>query len=108
MRKTYVTLSSLFCVATLTWAGSALALNPQPEPPGPQSLKTNTHNTVTSPAVACPTAQGTVLGKHQQQGAATGQHGPTTLQHGPTTLACPHTFTNPGMHKLNPQPLPPG
>ena len=101
MSKMNVTLSAVFCVATLTWAGSALALNPQPEPPSPQSLKTNTHNTVISPTVACPTAQATVLGKHRPQGAAAGQHGPTTL-------ACPHNFTNPGTHQLNPQPLPPG
>ena len=34
MRKTNATLSALICVATMVWAGSAAALNPQPLPPG--------------------------------------------------------------------------
>lgn len=83
MRNRNVTLSALFCAATLVWAGSAMALNPQPLPPGrhfTNAMSTkNTFERTTTP---------------DTHNASM----PTYLRNGP----------NNGPRRLNPQPLPPG
>ena len=98
MRKTDITLSALFCVATLAWAGSASALNPQPEPPGERSMKTAVHNTMYEPPDPCFAAHRTAIDKHQSEHARTGQLNQAAL-------ACTHGGQGP--NRLNPQPLPP-
>ncbi|MGB8365897.1 MAG: hypothetical protein ACLQUZ_19565 [Rhizomicrobium sp.] len=82
MRKTNAMLTALICVATMVCAESAVALNPQPLPPGRHSTTTLT-------------------GKNTQERATPGGH---TISTRPNL----HNGTNPGVDKLNPQPLPPG
>ena len=93
MRRINVTLSSVFCLATITWAGSALALNPQPEPPKPPDLKTLTHNQQLTQPDSCMASQTMTMDKHLSESAR------TKLLNA-AALTC--------THKLNPQPLPPG
>ncbi|MGC9954840.1 MAG: hypothetical protein ABSD21_11250 [Rhizomicrobium sp.] len=98
MRKTDITLSALFCVATLAWVGSASALNPQPEPPGEHSMKATMHNTVSEPPDPCLAAHTTAIDKHTSERTRTGQLNQAAL-------ACAHSGLGP--NRLNPQPLPP-
>ena len=98
MRKTDITLSALFCVATLAWAGSASALNPQPEPPGEHSLKPAVHNTMFEPPDPCFAAHRMAIDRHASEHARTGQLNQAAL-------ACAHGGQGP--IRLNPQPLPP-
>lgn len=45
MRKTNVVLAVPVLIGALTWAGSAVALNPQPEPPAQHVKHVQPHNT---------------------------------------------------------------
>jgi hypothetical protein len=80
MTKTNTTLPALICVATMVWAGSAAALNPQPLPPRrlPQTITTNSN----------------VLERTGTRDASMHHY--------------MHNGVNAGMRRLNPQPLPPG
>ena len=98
MRKMNVTLSAVLCVATFAWAGSAFALNPQPEPPSPNA---KLHIQQTEPPDSCLAAHSMAMDKHQSERTRTSQLNAAAL-------ACSHNGFNPGTHKLNPQPLPPG
>jgi hypothetical protein len=99
MRKTDIMLSAVFLVATLAWAGSASALNPQPEPPGEHSTKLTVHNSVSEPPDPCLAAHTVTVAKHTPERTRTDQLNQAAL-------ACVRNGTGP--HRLNPQPLPPG
>jgi hypothetical protein len=101
MRKMNVTLSALSGVAAIAWAGSAAALNPQPEPPMQRLQNVKLHNLQTLPPGPCVTAQTAAMDKHQSERMRTGQLNEASL-------SCAHNGANPGTHQLNPQPLPPG
>ncbi|MGA7674485.1 MAG: hypothetical protein WCA78_05500 [Rhizomicrobium sp.] len=101
MRKMNVTLSAVFCVTTFAWAGSALALNPQPEPPRPLTPNAKLHIQQVEPPDPCMASHSTMMDKRQSEHARTGQLNAAAL-------ACAHNGPNSGAHMLNPQPLPPG
>ena len=101
MRKTNITLSAFLCVAAIAWAGSAAALNPQPEPPKPQDLRNMAHQQQVQPPDSCLAAHTLPADKHQSEHTRTGQLNAASF-------ACAHKGANPGTHQLNPQPLPPG
>ncbi len=101
MRKTNVMLSAVFCVATLAWAGSAAAFNPQPDPPGRHLSTTNSQ---LEPPDPCAKAHEVVEYKDGEDGVNRTRPG----NHKPGAMACTHKGVNPGAHQLNPQPLPPG
>jgi hypothetical protein len=104
MRKMNVTLSAFLCVATIAWAGSAAALNPQPEPPNPQTPNAKLHSTQFEPPGPCVKTQTIVAYKDGEDGVNRTRPG----NHKPTAMACTHNGSNIGPHRLNPQPLPPG
>ncbi len=93
MRKTNATLSALLCAATMVWAGSALALNPQPLPPGSRAPVGAGQFEPPDPCIQSD--------RNVQERTRPGQHKTTAL-------ACGHNGVNPGARNLNPQPLPPG
>ncbi len=101
MRKANVMLSSIICVATFAWAGSAFALNPQPEPPMQRLKDLKLQNMQTQPSDPCLASHTATMDKHLSESARTGQLNAAAL-------ACAHKSFGPGPQQLNPQPLPPG
>jgi hypothetical protein len=101
MRKTNVTLSAFLCVAAIAWAGSAAALNPQPEPPMYQKPNVKPQDKLTLPPGPCLAAHTLPVDKHQSEHTRTGQLNAASL-------GCAHKGATPGTQQLNPQPLPPG
>ena len=101
MRKTNVTLSAFLCVAAIAWAGSAAALNPQPEPPMYQKPNVKPQDKLTLPPGPCFAEHTLPVDKHQSERIRTGQLNAASL-------GCAHKGANPGTQQLNPQPLPPG
>jgi hypothetical protein len=102
MRKTNVMLSAAFCVATIGWAGSAAAFNPQPDPPGRHLPTTNSSQL--EPPDPCVNAHQVVEYKDGEDGVNRTRPG----NHKPGKMACMRRGPNSGAHMLNPQPLPPG
>jgi hypothetical protein len=91
MRKMNVTLSASFFVAAIAWAGSAAALNPQPEPPAYQNPNTKLQDTRTLPPGPCLAAHANAMDKHQSERMRTGQLNAAAL-------ACAQKSVNPGAH----------
>lgn len=96
MRNTKIALSSVVFVAALVWAGSASALNPQPEPPREHPKNVQLQNMQTEPPDPCLAAQTLAMDKHLAESEK-------TRQLNAAALACSRKG-----HQLNPQPLPPG
>jgi hypothetical protein len=96
MRKTNVTLSAFLCIAAIAWAGSAGALNPQPEPPAPENLKNVTHQQKVQPPDSCLAAHTLPADKLHSERLRTGQLNAASL-------ACAHKVAAPGTQQLNPQ-----
>lgn len=99
MRKMNIVLSAALCVAALAWAGSAAAFNPQPDPPGKHASTTNSSQL--EPPDPCANSQTMMMNKNNSERTRPGQHKSMAM-------SCTRNGANSGVHKLNPQPLPPG
>lgn len=98
MRTAIATLSTLLLAVTVAYAAEA-PLNPQPLPPGYHARTAITVHTQTEPPDPCVQARGAMTNNHAQM--ANGEH--MQMAH-----KCSRIYVRPGVHMLNPQPLPPG